>query len=370
MSVTAAPALPGSESLARARILSPAPRDVWTALLHEDPCALPTQTPEWTDWLCRTRGYSDASRLFVFPDGRRLLLPLLARRAAGLRATEESMPYGFGYGGPLVPGGQPTPDETRAIVADLASRSVIRSSLVANPLTADGWAAAAPPGTIKVPYLAHVLDLDGGFGHVWAHRFRKDVRRNVRRATEAGVEVRTGGSSEMAEAFGELNRRSVDRWADQRGQPRWLARLAERRRGRPGQLASAGPVLGPMLATWTAHLDGEPVAAYATLLFGEQAYSWMSAMDKGLADRTGAGVLLRSLAIEQACDAGARWFHFGESDPGSGVAAFKERFGATPRHYTALRFERLPITRAEQRVRATLGRLTERRHAPTGPGEP
>jgi hypothetical protein len=358
-----------SEVLRRTRILSPAPRDVWTAVLHEDPDALPTQTPEWTDWLCRTRGYSDASRLFVFPDGRRLLLPLLARRAAGLRATEESMPYGFGYGGPLAPGGRPTAEETQAIVADLASRRVIRSSLVTNPLTAAIWAAAAPPGTIKVPYLAHVLDLDGGFEHVWAQRFRKDVRRNVRRAREASIEVRTGGGSAMVEAFGELNRRSVDRWADQRGQPRWVARMVERRRGRAGQLTSAVTLLGPMLATWTAHLDGEPVAAYATLRFGEQAYSWMSAMDKGLADRTGAGVLLRSLAIEQACIAGARWFQFGESDPGSGVGAFKERFGATPLHYTALRFERLPVTSAERRARATVGRLTAGRHA-TGSGEP
>ena len=97
------------------RVVSPAPRAAWREVLHADPTALPSQTPQWTDWLCRTRGYRDASRLYEFAGGRRLLLPLLARGTAGA-LSEESMPHGAGYGGPLVAGGRPTPEEARAIL--------------------------------------------------------------------------------------------------------------------------------------------------------------------------------------------------------------------------------------------------------------
>ena len=117
-----------------------------------------------------------------------------------------------------------------------------------------------------------------------------------------------------------------------------------------------------MVRTWTAHRDGAPVAAYVTLHSGQQVWYWMSAMDKDLAHRTHAGALLQSLAVEEACRAGARWFQLGESEADSGVGAFKERFGGRPVHYTALHLERLPVTAAERSVRAAVRRLTARGH--------
>ncbi|WP_176832323.1 GNAT family N-acetyltransferase [Geodermatophilus sp. DSM 45219] len=339
------------------RVVSPAPRDVWRDLSSTDPGALPTQTPEWTDWLSRTRGFSDASRLYEFPDGRRLLLPLLARTAAGVTVTEESMPYGFGYGGPLVAGGRVTLAEARAVLADLARRPVLRAGLVPDPLTAGILEAAAPPGTVRVPYLAHVLDLDGGFDRVWRDRFRSDIRKNIRRASRQPLEIGESRDGDVVDTFAELNRRSVDRWAHDRGQPLWLAHLVERRRDRVEQLSSAIPALGSMLTSWTAHLHGEPVAAYVLLRSGERAYAWMSAMDTTLARRTDAGALLQSLAIEDACATGARQFLMGEAAAGSGVAVFKERFGAEAVPFAGLRFERLPMTAAERGLRSVLDRV-------------
>lgn len=355
-------------------VVSPAPRDVWHKLLSADPGAMPTQTPEWTDWLCRTRGFSDASRLYEFPDGRRLLLPLLARTAAGVAVTEESMPYGFGYGGPLVAGGRVTLTEARTVLADLALRPVLRAGLVPDPLAAGIFGGTAPRGTVRVPFLAHVLDLEGGFDQVWRGRYRTDIRKNVRRASRQPLVIRQaaggGDAGEVVDTFAELNRRSVDRWAQQRGQPLWLARLVERRRDRTEQLSSAMPALGSMLTTWTAHLHGEPVAAYVLLRCGERAHAWMSAMNTELARRTDAGALLQSLAIEDACGTGARWFLMGEAAAGSGVAVFKERFGAEAVPYTAWRFERLPLTSANRRLRAIAGRLTSAIPAGTDAGDP
>ncbi|MGY1682937.1 GNAT family N-acetyltransferase [Geodermatophilus sp. SYSU D01176] len=349
-------------------VVTPAPRDVWRQLLSADPGALPTQTPEWTDWLCHGRSWADASRLYEFADGTRVLLPLVARVRAGVRVTAESMPYGYGYGGPLVPGGRAPAAAARTVLADLANRPVLRAGLVPQPLAAGEWSAAAPGRAVRVPFVAHVLDLRGGFPRVWRERYRKATRKNVRRGMRQPLDVREGRDRASVEVFAELNRRSVERWAQQRRQPRWLARLVDLNRDRGGQLASALSALGPMLTLRTAHLRGQPVAAYAHLHFGEQAYGWMSAMDADLAGRTNAGTLLQSLAIEDACGAGSRWFLMGESEPGSGVGTFKERFGARAVPYTALRFERLPLTSADRRLRAIAGRLTAAAPAGTDAG--
>ena len=112
-----------------------------------------------------------------------------------------------------------------------------------------------------------------------------------------------------------------------------------------------------MFSGWTAHWQGEAVAAYAMLRFRHQAVFWMSAMNRELADRTCAGYLLQSLAIEEACREGATRYHLGESDPGSGVEKFKAAFGAEPHRYEALRFERLPLTAAEHTARTVAVRL-------------
>jgi CelD/BcsL family acetyltransferase involved in cellulose biosynthesis len=339
------------------QVVSPAPRAAWREVLDADPFALPTQTPEWTDWLCRARGHTDVSRLYEFPDGRRIVLPLVARSWAGVRVAEDSMPHGLGWGGALAAGGAPSAAEASAVLADLSRHSAVRVTLRTNPLVATTWSAVVPPGTVRVPSVCHVLDLEGGFDRVWSDRFGHDVRKNVRRAWKHGIEVRTGADVETAAVFAELNRRTVDRWARQRNQPLWLAHLVERRRNRVGNFAAAVSTLGPMLHAWTAYLDGEPVAVSVTLQVGEQVQPWMSAMDKDLAQRTKAGALLKSLTIEEACRNGARWFHFGDSDPGSGVAMFKERFGGVPVPYEVLHFERLPVTAVDRGLHSAAGRV-------------
>jgi lipid II:glycine glycyltransferase (peptidoglycan interpeptide bridge formation enzyme) len=81
-------------------------------------------------------------------------------------------------------------------------------------------------------------------------------------------------------------------------------------------------------------------------------------MDEGLARETLASYLLHSVAIQDACAQGIRWFHMGESDAGSGAEHFKRYFGAVPVEYAALRFERLPLSAAEQRARAAYAAIS------------
>jgi hypothetical protein len=366
---------------AAVRITSPAPRDVWRAVHRSDPDAVATQVPEWMDCLAR-RGYTDASRLYELPDGRRLVLPLAARTVAGLPVSEESWPYGWGYGGLLVDGGGPTEADCRLVLADLGGRPAVLRAVVPMPRNGALWSGAAPAHVRRVPYTSQVVDLDGGFDAVWK-RYRRQARNSVRKAERFELDVRREDGTTAASPagrgvriFAELYAMSVDRWATQRGQPLRVARLLAARRDRPGQMAAAAAALGEHCVVWSVCRDGEPVAVNVVLQSGQHGVGWMCAMDPEPARTTLATYLLHSLAIQDAAEAGVRWFHMGESDTGSGAEHFKGYFGATPLEYEALRFERLPLSRTEERLRAAYGAVSARRSAwrerrePAEPREP
>jgi hypothetical protein len=93
------------------------------------------------------------------------------------------------------------------------------------------------------------------------------------------------------------------------------------------------------------------------LTHGRHCTLWRSAMDKRVAARSGANELLHRLAIEEACDAGRRFFHLGESAPGSPLAHHKRGLGAEEEHYTGYRFERLPLTAIDRFVRRQVKRV-------------
>jgi hypothetical protein len=348
-------------ALAATRIVSPAPRDVWQRILAADPNAVATQTPEWVDGLCSARGYVDASRLYELPDGRSLILPLAAKTCSGVRITEESWPYGWGYGGALVAGGHLTVPDVRLMLADLARRPIIRAAVVPMPLTGTVWAAAAPRATHRVRYLTQVVDLDGGFDTVWSKRYKKETRWKVRKAKRSSLEIRRDHGGSALDVFAGLYRQAVDRWAHRSGHPLWVAHLLERRRDHAGRVAAASAALGEACVIWSAHRAGEPVAVAVVLQYGQHSMLWLAAVKRELARETMAGHLLQSMVIEDACKLGARYFHMGESEAGSGLEQYKASFGATPVEYQALRFERLPLTDAERRLRATVKRMTDRR---------
>src|SRR5262249_10019710 len=351
-------------------VVTPAPRDAWRRALAADPNAVATQTPEWLDGLCQARGYVDASRLYELPDGRTLVLPLAARAWCGVRVTEESWPYGWGYGGAIVTGGRLAEADARSVLADLARRPVVRAAIVPVPLTGRIWEAAVGPRRVqRIPYLAQIIDLTGGFGTVWSDRFRRQVRAAVRKAERSGLEVRKDHGGRGVDGFAALYRQSGDRWARQRGQPLPAGRPLPRPRQRRRPVAAVARPLGESCVIWSAHLAGEPVAVNVVLRHGRHSMGWLSAMDSELARQTLGTYLLQSLAIEDACRAGVRHFHLGESDAGSGVERYKRHFGAVPVEYHALRFERLPVTRAEHGLRVAAGWAARWAARPRGHGD-
>jgi lipid II:glycine glycyltransferase (peptidoglycan interpeptide bridge formation enzyme) len=116
------------------------------------------------------------------------------------------------------------------------------------------------------------------------------------------------------------------------------------------------------MRVWVARHEGRPVASILVLQDGNASYT-RGAMDTAAAGKLRTNELLHWLAIGDACEAGCRHYHLGESGPSSSLARFKEKFGARPVPYSEYRFERLPLTRADAAARGLVKRALRFRDA-------
>lgn len=334
------------------RVTTPAPRETWWELAGQDTAAQVTQTPAWLDCLCATGSYRDASRLYEFEDGRRLVLPLVGRRQRPRWLDEEeSWPGGeWGIGGPVFPGGAGE-TEARAMFDDLARRPANRVGVWFRPGDDDLWARSAPAGFRVQPNTAQVLNLEGGFSTVWERRFHQSVRRGVRRAERSGLDVEVDRTGRLAPAFYQLFEQSIPRWARQDHEPLALARWRRMRIFPPRRLETIASQLGEACTIWMAWRAGEPAAAIVVLRHGGHDLYWRGAMNRELAHPTRASHLLHRLAIEDACTAGCRQYDMGTSLQGTTLRRFKDSFGtdnfSSPRYYR----ERLPVRAPKRGLR-------------------
>lgn len=340
------------------RVTSPAPRDVWWAVLESDPLAFVYQTPLGMDALCAADGAEDASRLYEFPGGRQLILPLYRRRGLPQCLSVERSPLI----GSLVSPGPVLQTELQAIFADLGNRRLLRTLIRPTALTGDAWASAAPHDLINIKCRSHVLDLQGGFEEVWKHRFNRQARRAIRKAEKAQIEVECDSTGRLVPAFYQLQQQSVERWATAKHQPAFLARWRASRRDPIRRIQRMSDTLGDAYRIWLAKVNGQPAAA-VVVLFGDNAHYTRGTMDKDLAGPVRASFLLQRLAIEQACKEGCRYYHMGETGTSETLARFKSHFGAQAYDYSEYRFERLPFTRMEYRLRSIANKLLDASHS-------
>jgi hypothetical protein len=307
-------------------VISPAPRDEWRDALAADRNALLSHTPEWLDTICAVGGFVDASRLYVWPSGRKLVLPMVGKQVGGFLVAEDSLPDGWGFGG-LV-GAEVGAPEVADVLADLATRKVLRQHVCPNCLQGDAWRTAVSAGGGRVAIRnAHAVDLDGGADAVW-RRFSDNARRGIRKAEKQGLEVECDTTGRLLGTLDDLWQLSVRRWAAQRREPMWLGWLRGRRLNPQSRWQRMAERMPGGVAVWVARRQGEAVAATA-ILRGPNDHYTRGAMHKELAGPTRANFLLHWLAIEDACRRGARWYQMGQSGgAGDPVARFKENFGA------------------------------------------
>ena len=244
------------------------------------------------------------------------------------RAFRGSMPSACGMGG-LVAESRPQPEEMAAVAADLAADPALRTGVRPNPLHADEWAGVAGHGVVTIPRRAHVIDLTGGDEAAWkALCPRPDGERSARRS---GRDWRSAAASTKRWC-----RSSTSCWSGRScaGPPpstsRWRWRAGALHRRDPlSKFEALAARLGEAMKVWVAFKDGAPAAATVVLVGANASYT-RGAMDKELAGPTRANDLLQWLAIQDACAAGCRAYHMGESGASRSLARFKEKFGARP----------------------------------------
>ena len=330
-------------------VVTPAPRETWWQLFHDDRHALTTQSPAWTDAICHHGGYRDTSRLYRFAGGRQAVLPLVRRKMPSVLAAAGSMPVHWGYGGLISP--DPVgADDVRLVWQDLAAQGWQHVHVRPNPLLAQVWENGRISPVQSRPKCAHVLHLDGGFDTVWRERFSGTTRRNVRKAEKSGLTIECDATGRLVPVFYELFQRSVKRWARQQHEPAWLALWRSQRRDPPAKFQEMLTALGEMGKLWVAWHEGEAVAAILVLQ-GHNAHYTRGVMNREIANQTRANDLLHSLAIEAACQDGCRAYHMGETGESASLAQFKEKFGARPYTYAEYYLERLPVTAVDQKLR-------------------
>jgi Acetyltransferase (GNAT) domain len=337
---------PASPGPGRPMVTSPVPRDVWDSLVRSDPAAVVTQSLAWRDAIFASGRYRDVSRLYEFGSGRRIVLPLARRRlATAWTATAASWPRDLGVCGPICEDGQASAAEATAVLADLAGRGAVAVEVRLPEGTAGTWLAAASGYQVE-ERAGHVLDLAGGFSEVWSHRFRGTARTAVRKAERSGVEVEVDRSGQALQVFFELYEKSIRRWAAMQHEPVALTRWRTMRVSPPRMLAAVAEHFGQGCEIWVARVQGMPIATLVVLRSGSNAKYWRGAMDKELATPVRANEYLHSLAIEQACRDGCRWYEMGQTRPSSPLAAFKEKLGAGLQPRYTLRTEHLPFDAA------------------------
>jgi hypothetical protein len=344
-------------------VISPAPREAWWRIVGSSDDVTAFQTPAWLDCVCEA-GWEDASRLYDLDGGRQLVLPLVRRRRLPqAMRVEASLPDGWGYGGIVASDRPVDARDVGLVLADVSRSAALRTSLKAGPLAADSWRAAAPADLAPIPHVVHVLDLAGGFTRVWEDRFTNARRRGVRKAERAGLEIESGNSERLVQAFCDVYGLWLDRRARERRKPplHLAARWLEERREPRHRVRLVAERLNEACRVWVAWLDGAPAAAIVVHHQGPHAFYWRGAMVKELAAPTRASELLQRLAIEDAIDAGCRYYHMGESGGVASLIEFKERFGARAVEYPEYRIERLPLTSSVDRVRSFRARESRQR---------
>jgi Acetyltransferase (GNAT) domain len=261
-------------------------------------------------------------------------------------SLDESYPARYGSGGLLASGGLRASDVTHVLI-DLLRTTAVSTRVKPNHDTTGRWEAGCVAGVVSIPRRLEVLDLDGGFSRVWDERFKPAARRAVRKAERSGLVVERDSSMRLIAPFYDLYLEWTNQRARESGVPARVAAWLARRREPLRKLQAVAAMVGDACRIWVARYDDCPVAAIITLVYRNHAIYWQGYSSKAFAGPLRANNLLQRLAIEDACEAGCRWYSMGESGGVRSLMRFKQTLGATPRRAVDCRIERLPLTALE-----------------------
>lgn len=328
----------------------------WSDFYQNDPDALVTQSPNWAQSLIELENGEDASKVYEFAGGRSYMLPLIKKRnPLAIGRSYGSMPHSWGVGG-LLGIDRPTPHEMKLIWDDLSQLPAALLRLRPNPFHNQLWLDSVPEHAIKLQRRSHILNLEGGFDFIWEKKFKSVTRRNVRKAEKSGLTVECSTSAENIEAFYELFKLSIKRWANFQNEPHFLANFRANRRDPIEKFQTIARNLGNQCRLLVARKDGRPAAAIMVLM-GNNANYTRGVMDRDLAAPTRANDLLHRIAVESACQTGCRYYHMGETGNLESLAKFKSRFGAEEVRYNEFYLDNWRLYQAKESLKSVVKKV-------------
>ncbi len=249
----------------------------------------------------------------------RALLPFADVPKLGL-IHRQSLPFGT-YGGPVLATGANADLATKLTLAlrgSLGGR-VQRVSLIGVP---DPDAETLPQEGSGLR--TQILDLRGGWEDVFAKSFRKERRRQIRKAERSGVTVeRSTSETELAEYY-EIYLEHARDWG-----------LAE-----PTPLSHLNMLVADTerVRFWVARHEGEIIGGHLNLHFRGMVIAWNGTARKSKR-ALAPSILLYARNLEQACADGESFYNFGGSGANDPLFEFKAAFGAMPVVYASERWE-------------------------------
>lgn len=328
----------------------------WDRIYNLDRQAAPSQSGIWANGVCKVGGFRIQRRRYVFSDGIEAAIALFSKGASfnPLR-VHSSPPPAWGFGGPISTRSLEA-SHLRAILDDCAGLPGAAVQIRPNPTMADVWAEASLGSRWTTsPRNAHILDLEGGFDHVWTKLFLSSTRNHARKAERLGITVESGSTPDLIDEFDRLFRLSILRWARMQNEFRWLASLRGHLRDPRQKFLEMARLCGDVMRVTIARKDGKAIAGIV-VLYGQNAHYTRGAMDYQAVGNSGANALLHTTAIREACERQCRSYNMGESGASQSLAGFKAQFGAVGYPYAEYRHERLPILSADQKLRAIVKR--------------
>ena len=284
-------------------VTSPVPRAEWESMLRSDENAVVTQSLPPRDALLASGRYQDVSALYEFSSGRRVLMPMARSRwEPPWAARVSSWPGGWAAGGPITQGGPVTPAEAAAVLADVTRRGTLAAYMMLQPQADQVWLSEGARYFKIAERGWYLLDLSGGFEHVWQHKFRRVTRKAVRKAERSGVQIDVDRSGRLLGVVSDLYEKNVRQRAASRNQPVWfMRRQMSQVSPSDTELALVARHFGQDCATWVARFEGQPAAALVVLRSGPYAKAWAGGLDRAPAAQAGASEMLYQVIIEEAC---------------------------------------------------------------------
>ena len=277
-----------------------------------DKCEYATffHTPTWAKILEATySSYKIGTKLFVFEDGRRVILPLMKiRNCKGILNKYCSMPFTL-YGS-VVCDNSIDPKRIHKLFNYVADKNKFVSTMI----TGNPYCSYDLPSRYKKNnYFTQVLELNQQFETIWSS-YKRSVRNKIRKAERNGIYAKVADNLGEYKEYFKIYRRSLERWGITRGYEFDLFK-------------NIFEIAGSKAKLWLVCYQGKIVGGTLVFYHNWHCVEWHASFDENYF-KFGIRNFLTNEIIKDALQNCLRIYDFNPSGGHEGVVRFKESFGA------------------------------------------